>query len=189
MTASTTTTIRGVSIFSRQRKRKADVFDIALSPEGIVIRRPGRTEQHMTWERIAQWEIEEQPDCIVLTLRGGGSVTPLMVKGWTLDGPRDRHAGRHRGQPQERTPRSDPRCRRTSRSVSTSAGTALAAAANAAARRAGAAPAPRAVRRHARSTWKALVTVVLLGVLATAVVVVLLQSAGVISWSFLGPVA
>ena len=84
MTASTTTTIRGVSIYSRQRKRNGDVFDIALSPEGIVIRRPGRTEQHMTWERIAQWELEEQPDCIVLTLRGGGSVTPLMVKGWNL---------------------------------------------------------------------------------------------------------
>ena len=32
-------------------------------------------------------------------------------------------------------------------------------------------------------------TVVLLGVLAAAVIVVLLQSAGVISWSFLGPVA
>ena len=42
MTATTTTTIRGVSIFSRQRRRKADVFDIALSPEGIEIRRPGR---------------------------------------------------------------------------------------------------------------------------------------------------
>ena len=55
MTASTTTTIRGVSIFSRQRKRKTDLFDIALSPEGIVIRRPGRSEQRMTWERITQW--------------------------------------------------------------------------------------------------------------------------------------
>ena len=32
-------------------------------------------------------------------------------------------------------------------------------------------------------------TVVLLGVLAAAVVLVLLQSAGVISWSFLGPMA
>ena len=85
MTASTTTTIRGVSIFSRQRKRKADVFDIALSPEGIAIQRPGRSDQHMGWDRIAQWEIEERPDCVVLTLRGGGSVTPLVVKGWTLD--------------------------------------------------------------------------------------------------------
>jgi hypothetical protein len=37
--------------------------------------------------------------------------------------------------------------------------------------------------------WKILVTVALLGALATAVTVVLLQSAGVISWSFLGPVA
>ena len=32
-------------------------------------------------------------------------------------------------------------------------------------------------------------TVVLLGVLATAVTLVLLQSAGVISWGFLGPIA
>ena len=85
MTATTTTTIRGVSIFSRQRTRKADLFDIALSSEGIAIQRPGQSEQHMTWERIAQWEIQERPGCVVLTLRGGGSVTPLMVKGWTLE--------------------------------------------------------------------------------------------------------
>ena len=85
MTATTTTTIRGVSIFSRQRRRKADVFDVALSPEGIVIRRPGRAEQQMGWERVSQWEIEERPGCVVLTLRGGGSVTPLKVTGWTLD--------------------------------------------------------------------------------------------------------
>jgi ferric-dicitrate binding protein FerR (iron transport regulator) len=56
------------------------------------------------------------------------------------------------------------------------------------------APVPRATRRQAarpprRSTWRVFVTVVLLGALATAVTLVLLQSAGVISWSFLGPVA
>ncbi len=34
-----------------------------------------------------------------------------------------------------------------------------------------------------------MVTVLLLGVLATAVTLVLLQSAGVINWSFLGPTA
>ena len=83
MDASTSTTIRGVSLFSRQRTRKADVFDIALSPDGIVIKRPGRADQHMAWERIRQWEIEERPGCVVLTLRGEGSVTPLIVKGWT----------------------------------------------------------------------------------------------------------
>src|SRR6202042_1463118 len=37
------------------------------------------------WERISQWELQERPGCIVLTLRGGGSVTPLMVKGWSLE--------------------------------------------------------------------------------------------------------
>jgi hypothetical protein len=191
VTASTTTTIRGVSIFSRQRKRKADVFDIALSPEGIAIRRPGRGEQHMTWERISQWELEERPGCIVLTLRGGGSVTPLMVKGWSLEdletvmrdateattGPEDRsdpepepaapEAFLPPAVPEPPTPHSE---------------AVLEPVQPRSARR-------QAARRPRRSAWKALVTVVLLGVLATAVVVVLLQSAGVISWSFLGPVA
>jgi hypothetical protein len=48
----------------------------------------------------------------------------------------------------------------------------------------------RAARRpRRRSVWKPLVVIVLLGVLATAVALVLLQSAGVISWGFLGPTA
>jgi hypothetical protein len=34
---------------------------------------------------------------------------------------------------------------------------------------------------------RTLVTVALLGALATAIILVLLQSAGVISWGFLGP--
>jgi hypothetical protein len=37
--------------------------------------------------------------------------------------------------------------------------------------------------------WKPLVAVVLLSVLAAGVTLVLLQSAGVIHWGFLGPVA
>ena len=187
MTATTTTTIRGVSIFSRQRTRKADLFDIALSSEGIAIQRPGRSEQHMTWERISQWEIQERPGCVVLTLRGGGSVTPLMVKGWTLEdletvmreattGATDpppaaatvtSEAARIRGRPHPR--RSSPR-------------------------RHPGAPVPRSARRHAagpprRNAGRVFVTIVLLCALATAVTLVLLQSAGVISWSFLGPVA
>jgi hypothetical protein len=188
VTASTTTTIRGVSIFSRQRKRKADVFDIALSPEGIAIRRPGRSEQHMTWERISQWELEERPGCIVLTLRGGGSVTPLMVKGWSLEDLETvmRDATEATTGPEDRSD-------------------SVPAPAEEIVRPAVAEPAPQseavrepvqprsarrqAARRPRRSIWKSFVTVVLLGVLAAAVVVVLLQSAGVISWSFLGPVA
>jgi hypothetical protein len=189
VTASTTTTIRGVSILSRQRKGKADVFDIALSSNGIAIQRRGRSDQHMSWERISQWEIEERPDCVVLTLRGGGSVTPLMVKGWT---PEDLETVMREATAASTTGRA-------------AAGTPAAAAADAAEAAPDSEPGengtpavtpvqPRAARRlAARRTpsraWKMFVTIVLLGALATAVTVVLLQSAGVISWSFLGPVA
>jgi ribosomal protein L12E/L44/L45/RPP1/RPP2 len=45
------------------------------------------------------------------------------------------------------------------------------------------------VRRRSRrlAPWKAVVTIALLGVVAAAVLIVLLQSAGIISWSILGP--
>jgi hypothetical protein len=182
VSASTTTTIRGVSIFSRQRTRKAHVFDIALSSDGIAIQRPGRNEQHMSWERISHWEIEERPGCVILTLRGGGSVTPLLVQGWTLEDletvMREATAS---------TPR-----RSTREGASVPAGAEGAAAPNTAA--ADTKPVqPRAARRQARrprrAPWNVIVTVVLLGARAAAVTLVLLQSAGVISWSFLGPVA
>lgn len=201
MTSSTTTTIQGVSIFSRQRKRKADVFDIALSPEGIVIRRPGRSEQHMTWERISQWEIDERAGCIVLTLRGGGSVTPLMVKGWTLEdletvmrdategasGPAD-VAGAPVASAADEISHAAPAAAIVPDAAALEAGPVQAAPVEAAPGHSRAAR-RRAARRPKRGVWKPLVTIVLLGVLATAVAVVLLQSAGVISWSFLGPVA
>lgn len=229
MAASTTTTIRGVSIFSRQRKRKADVFDIALSPEGIAIQRPGRSDQYMGWDRVTQWEIEERPGCVVLTLRGGGSVTPLMVKDWTLEDletvMRDTTAGsRHT----ETTPTSEPELEPESEPKSDSdsepaiptdvdaitddtpapVGEPEALAHDAAPltaapqvmeplpprsarRQTSRRPASRrqSARRQRRSAWRPVVTVVLLGVLAAAVIVVLLQSAGVIDWSFLGPTA
>jgi hypothetical protein len=196
VTSSTTTTIQGVSIFSSQRKRKADVFDIALSPEGIVIRRPGRSEQHMTWERISQWEIDERAGCIVLTLRGGGSVTPLMVKGWTLEdletvmrdategasGPAD-VAGAPVASAADEISHAAPAAAIVPDAAALEAAPVDTAPGHSrAARR-------RAARRPKRGVWKPLVTIVLLGVLATAVAVVLLQSAGVINWSFLGPVA
>jgi hypothetical protein len=190
VTATTTTTIRGVSIFSRQRTRKADHFDIALSSEGIAIQRPGQSEQHMTWERIEQWEIQERPGCVVLTLRGGGSVTPLMVKGWSLENLETvmREATTGVTDPSPTDPVTSEAV--ASEAVASEAVTSEAVEPEAAP----SAPVPRATRRQAarpprRSTWRVFVTVVLLGALATAVTLVLLQSAGVISWSFLGPVA
>ena len=85
MAATTTTTIRGVSLLTRQRRRGGDTFDLALSLDGMEIRRPGRPAQHMSWSRVSQWEIEERPGYVLLTLRGGGAATPLVVPGWTLD--------------------------------------------------------------------------------------------------------
>ena len=201
MTATTTTTIRGVSIFSRQRKRKADVFDIALSSEGIVIQRPGRSDQHMTWDRIAQWEIQERPGCLVLTLRGGGSVTPLLVKGWTLEDLETVMRGATTSQPDVAATPADPAATPADPAAQAADGAAPPAdeAATAAEAPVGAAPVGpagvppagrrRAARRRRRSIGRVLVTVVLLGILATAVTLVLLQSAGVINWAFLGPVA
>jgi hypothetical protein len=47
----------------------------------------------------------------------------------------------------------------------------------------------RSRSRTRTAAWKAVVTVVLLGVVAAAVTLVLLQSAGIIDWGFLGPTA
>jgi hypothetical protein len=193
VTATTTTTIRGVSIFTRQRKRKADVFDIALSSEGIVIQRPGRGDQHMTWERIAQWEIQERPGCLVLTLRGGGSVTPLLVKGWTLEDLETVMREATTGQQAASATAAEVPADAAPTPVEVAADAAPSAEAPVDALVAPASvrpPSRRAANRRARrSIPKVLVTVVLLGILATAVALVLLQSAGVIDWAFLGPVA
>jgi hypothetical protein len=200
VTATTTTTIRGVSIFSRQRTRNTDVFDITLSPEGIVIRRPGRVDRHITWDRITEWETSERQGYVVLTLRGDGSVTPLMVQGWTLDdletvmrearadttGPAAvvPEAVPSEPVPSEPVPSEPvPSEPVPSEPVPTEAVPAPAVpVVSRAARR-------RAAHRSRRSVWKPLVVIVLLGVLATAVALVLLQSAGIISWGFLGPAA
>ena len=47
--------------------------------------RPGRPAQHMGWDRVSQWEIEERKGYVLLTLRGGGAVTPLSSRGGRLD--------------------------------------------------------------------------------------------------------
>ena len=59
MTATATWTIQDVSILSR-RRRNDDLFDITLSVDGIDIQRPGRPVQHLSWDRVSEWEIEER---------------------------------------------------------------------------------------------------------------------------------
>ena len=174
MAATTTTTIRGVSVFKGQHPRDGDAFDLALSLEGIEVRRPGLPVQRMAWGRVSRWEIEERRDYCLLTLYGKGATTPLIVPGWTLDDleilMREVTTG-SRGVADaapvgtEATPSTEP-----------------APTESRADRR-------RRLRLHNLLSWKAVTTVVLLGLLAAAVVLVLLQSAGVIDWGFLGPTA
>ncbi len=202
------TTIQGVSILSRQRKRGNDVFELVLSHEGIEVRRPERPAQLMSWDRVSEWEIEERKGHVLLTLRGQGATTPLVVPGWTLDDlellMRDVTSGDIADVPNGSEPEVADRDEgATGAAVAVVAPSAPAAPppAQAAPPPASDAPAPavptRAERRRRSArgarrrgiSWRAVVTVVLLGVLAAAVILVLLQSAGVIDWSFLGPVA
>jgi hypothetical protein len=218
--ATTRTTIQGVSLLSRQKKRGHDVFELVLSHEGIEVRRPESPVQQMSWNRVSEWEIEERKGYVLLTLRGQGATTPLAVPGWTLDDlevlMRDVTSGGTA--PAANGPQpvvADGNDDGTSAAVAV-----VATPAPATSPPAPAAPAPafavtatteappsatdapaatvpsRVERTRAapgawrrRLSWRAVVTVVLLGVLATAVIVVLLQSAGIIDWSFLGPVA
>jgi hypothetical protein len=253
VTATTTTTIQGVSVLSREKKRGTDVFELGVSPTGIEVRRPGRPAQQMSWNRVSEWEIEERKGYVLLTLRGRGATTPLIVPGWSLDDledlMRDVTSGALTYEPEGPGPvvadadgngampiavaasapdvrpkaRPKKKTRPPAATTTTSAPpppTVPAEVAAAAAPTAAVvapptppkAPAPaseqprpatpsraerrqRARKRRSRRplalavTWKAVVTVALLGLLATAVTLVLLQSAGVISWSFLGPVA
>ncbi len=182
MAATTTTTIRGVSL-ATPPGRTRDVFDLALSLDGMEIRRPGRPAQHLPWSRISKWEIEEGPNDVLLTLHGGGATTPLVIPGWTpddleilmrdvtADSPGPDSALRVMGVAPAPVPVAEP---------ARPSGTPDDASA---------APSSRSGRRRGRVRWRTVVTVVLLGALAAAVTLVLLQSAGLISWSFLGPTA
>ena len=210
MTATATTTIQGVSVLSRQKKRGTDRFELALSPTGIEVRRPGRPVQQLGWDRVSEWEIEERKGYLLLTLRGRGATTPLVVPGWSLDDlellmreiTADAATNTHNGaspvvtkaaaaaapaavaSPSPAPPVAKP----TPKPTATPAAADVVAPPSRAERRQKA-DSPRRQRRQFQLGWKPVVTVVLLGVLAAAITLVLLQSAGIINWSFLGPVA
>ncbi len=246
MTATATTTIQDVSILTRRRQND-DLFDLTLSAEGIDIQRPGRPIQHMSWDRVSEWEIEERKHDVLLTLRGGGAATPLVVPGWSVNDlevlMRELTAGSiayvpeeaaleevaDEDEPTEDQAAEDVADDEEAEAVDAEAVDAEAIEAEAGVGTAQLAPEPHpeppvdaplhqtyepvvpvvaeeaeAVeatdvaesglaarparhKRRRRSPWKPVVTLLLLGVVATAVVLVLLQSAGVITWSFLGP--
>jgi hypothetical protein len=197
MTAPAATVIAGVSLYSDERAFNGDRFEIALSSDGIEIRRPGQTTRRLSWDHVTEWEIQDRRGGVLLTLRGRGAVTPLLVPRWTVDELevvlRDATAAAA-GSPES-----------MAAAVSAPARAPAAAPVPAAAPEPKVAPeptaapepaeAPHSVARRARhhlprfERWKVIVTVTLLAVLATAVTLVLLQSAGVIHLSFLGPTA
>ena len=187
MRATTATTIRGVSILTGQRRASTEVFDIALSTNGIEIRWPGRAATHMPWDLVSQCEIAERRDGVLLTLRGGGATTVLVVPGWTLDDLETVLRATVGATPAAPAPAPAP-------AAAPGGGTAsVEPPAGGTTPRTRAGPSVMEGRRRFRAwswpttSWKVAGTAVLLGLLATAVTLVLLQSAGVISWGFLGP--
>ncbi|HVB92085.1 MAG TPA: hypothetical protein VND70_08285 [Acidimicrobiales bacterium] len=79
------TTVQGVSLYTRDRGRHPDIFELVLTYGGIEINRPGQSTRHLPWERVSEWEIEQRRGGVLLTLRGGGSVTPLVIPKWKVD--------------------------------------------------------------------------------------------------------
>jgi hypothetical protein len=77
-------TMQGVSLLTKDRGRH-DVFELALTYDGIEIRRSGQPTRHLSWERVSEWEIEQRRGGVLLTLRGGGAVTPLVIPHWKMD--------------------------------------------------------------------------------------------------------
>jgi hypothetical protein len=236
VTATAATTIQDVSILTRRRQND-DLFDLTLSAEGIAIQRPGRPVQHMSWDRVSEWEIEERKHDILLTLRGGGAATPLVVPGWSVNDlevlMRELTAGSIAYVPEEPAfeevagedesaahvadeeeaeavgaeaeeaqtvvgtarlapephpePPVDAPMHQTYEPVIPVVAEEAEAVEATDAEGSGPATRPARHKRRRRSPWKPVVTLFLLGVVATAVVLVLLQSAGIITWSFLGP--
>jgi hypothetical protein len=194
----TSTTIAGVSVLDRAGEPAGRPFDLGVSSEGIEIRRPGQPARHMSWSRVTEWELEEHDDDVLLTLRGHGAVTPLRITGWsagdlealmrtvtsdTVEAPDDADV----------TVAHQPGAGSPAPAPAPAAGMTSAFATDSPETEGGVAPpASRQERRRRRRTRvgaKAVLAIGLLVLLAGAVALVLLQSAGVIHWGFLGPTA
>ncbi len=256
MTTTTSTTISGVSLITRQGARAPERFEIVLSAGGIDFRRAKRPGAWLTWDRITEWAIEEREGDVVLTLQGGDGTTPLLIPGWStadlaallrqLTGrPAEAKAASTPAQAKTQTKKAPPVKKAAQAKKAppvkkaaqakkappvkkaaqakkappvkkppetkeadvsgtdngegprpgvvelpgTAVGAAHGAAAVGVATEAEAELPDRATPQHVGKVvpWKVVAAVALLGVLATAVTIVLLQSAGIIDWSFLGP--
>ncbi len=80
-----TTTLKGVTLPGKGRRRGGEVFDVVLTPAGLTVERPGRAARRLPWEEITEWELEQRSGSVRLVLRGGGTVTALVVPRWSVD--------------------------------------------------------------------------------------------------------
>ncbi|HEV3368365.1 MAG TPA: hypothetical protein VG074_02310 [Acidimicrobiales bacterium] len=78
------TTLRGVTLVTKSRRKGDGAFDISISPKGVQILRPGEEARMLEWDRVSTWEMEQRKGSVLLILRGAGSVTPLMIPGWKV---------------------------------------------------------------------------------------------------------
>jgi len=204
VTTTTTTTISGVSLITGPAGRAPEQFEIILSSGGIDFRRPKRPGARLTWDKVSGWEIEERANDIVLTLQGAGAATPLLIPGWSAsdlgallrrlsEQPAATAAPDQAGETDEPKQATNAKgAAKTDDAGTKSAGAGrpgvveLLGTAAAGAENADPVQAPLQ-RARPLPQWKAVVTIALLGVLVAAVTIVLLQSAGIISWSILGP--
>ena len=80
-----TTTLTGVTLPGKGRRRGGEVFDVVLTPAGVTVERPGRAPRRLPWEQITEWELEQRRQDVRLTLRGGGAVTPFVIPRWRAE--------------------------------------------------------------------------------------------------------
>jgi hypothetical protein len=192
MPAPSVTVIAGVSVASDERRFHEERFDIALSPDGIEIRPPGKTSRQLSWDRVPDWELQDRHGGVLLTLRGQGSVTPLLIPRWTVDELeavlRDVMETSSSTAVPEAPVHEEPAVPAIAVALATT--TPADPASVVAVDEAAPESVPGAGRRLRRCIpWKPVVIVTLLALLATAATLVLLQSAGAIHLSFLGPTA
>jgi hypothetical protein len=177
-----------VSLATDGRLPGGDPFEIALSHDGLEIRRPGRETRRLSWARVSEWEVQDRPAGVLLTLRGRGAVTTLVVPGWTVDELEVALRDATAPSSTETTPE------QTAGDLPVPPRAAAPAASESPAPGAGPHQEKRRARRarqggHRFTPWKVVVTVALLAALVTAITLVLLESAGIIHLSILGPTA
>ena len=80
-----TTTLRGVTLPGRGKRRGGDAFDLVLTPDALVVERGGEAPRRLPWEQITEWELEQRRQDVRLTLRGGGAVTPFVIPRWRAE--------------------------------------------------------------------------------------------------------